>query len=91
MERVVRERGRKQERDGGAALPLIKGMILGRANCARKLVPMFGTVLSGVLSIITVFDCYSGRAGPSIHIHIYKYSYMYTDIGFAHGFHRRFY
>ena len=35
MEREVREGGKGQERDGGAALPLIKSMISGRVDCGQ--------------------------------------------------------
>ena len=35
VDREVREEGKGEERDGGAALPLSKSMILGRADCGQ--------------------------------------------------------
>ena len=35
MDREVREEGKGEERDGGAALPVIKSMIFGRADCGQ--------------------------------------------------------
>ena len=35
VDREVREEGKGEERDGRAALPLIKSMIVGRADCGQ--------------------------------------------------------
>ena len=35
VDREVREEGKGDERDGRAALPLIKSMIFGRADCGQ--------------------------------------------------------
>ena len=35
VDREVREEGKGEERDGRAALPLIKSMIFGRADCGQ--------------------------------------------------------
>ena len=35
MERKMREEGKGRERDGGAALPLIKSTIFARADCGQ--------------------------------------------------------
>ena len=35
VDREVREEGKGEERDGRAAVPLIKSMIFGRADCGQ--------------------------------------------------------
>ena len=35
VDREVRQEGKGEERDGGAALPLIKNVIFGRADCGQ--------------------------------------------------------
>ena len=65
MEREVREEGKGQERDRGAALPLIKSMIFGRSDCGQVDLNVW-CCFSGVLEGISLCDCYRGRAGPNL-------------------------
>ena len=69
VDREVREEGKGEERDGRAALPLIKSMIFGRADCGQVDLNVW-CFFSGMLKVIPLCDCYRGRAGPNIYIYI---------------------